>query len=609
MMNIQKTVFTVIFLAITLITFAQSPVYQVKKVDGKEYLLYPVQSGEGLYGIARRFNTTIKILNDLNPDAANGLKTGQIILIPFNRQEISAKVSQPKVEEPKTEEKKEAYIHHLVEKKQTLFAITKMYTISQDELFRVNPELKDGLKTGMVIKIPAKYAATQANVKTPEKQSNKKLVTIKHTVQPHETLYALSRKYKVKVDDIVSQNPETYNGIVIGTDLYIDVKKEIAEKLNLTEASKPVAPVEEIITLSNEEVQYLTHLKDKIKPNQNPIKIAVLLPLTINSSKTDVVNERFQEFYAGFLIAVNEAKNKGVSLEINTFETEKSEEKIADILLDPKLKSMDLIIGPAYSNQISYITDFAFKNKINTIIPFSSKVQNIVTNPYLYQFNPNSGIEVQYFCELMKRKYSTDNLILVNIPGVSFNDGGFSFYNELKNNLMKENINYKIVENTTDLKTIANDILSVDKKNIFVFNTDKYTNVYPYLSFLNQVSSTHQITLYEQYSWKKQSSNTKFNAFSIAPFKPLHNDSIENKYNAAFKKYFNWKNTTSNPRYDLLGYDLGNYFIALIYEFGPQFGWGKTKLPLASGVQSFLRFEREDTHSGFINSQLYQHVK
>jgi len=107
MMNIQKTVFTVIFLAITLITFAQSPVYQVKKVDGKEYLLYPVQSGEGLYGIARRFNTTIKILNDLNPDAANGLKTGQIILIPFNRQEISAKVSQPKVEEPKTEEKKE----------------------------------------------------------------------------------------------------------------------------------------------------------------------------------------------------------------------------------------------------------------------------------------------------------------------------------------------------------------------------------------------------------------------------------------------------------------------------------------------------------------------
>jgi hypothetical protein len=58
-----------------------------------------------------------------------------------------------------------------------------------------------------------------------------------------------------------------------------------------------------------------------------------------------------------------------------------------------------------------------------------------------------------------------------------------------------------------------------------------------------------------------------------------------------------------------LGYDLGNYAIAMIYEFGPQFGWGKTKLPLASGIQSYLRFERSTPSSGFVNTQLYQHEK
>ena len=47
---------------------AQDQNYQIKKIDGKEYLLYPVQQGEGLYGIGRKFDISVKELNELNPE-------------------------------------------------------------------------------------------------------------------------------------------------------------------------------------------------------------------------------------------------------------------------------------------------------------------------------------------------------------------------------------------------------------------------------------------------------------------------------------------------------------------------------------------------------------
>ena len=49
------------------------------------------------------------------------------------------------------------------------------------------------------------------------------------------------------------------------------------------------------------------------------------------------------------------------------------------------LKQMDLIIGPAYQSQVSYVAKFAQENKIKTIIPFSSNITDINTNKYLYQ--------------------------------------------------------------------------------------------------------------------------------------------------------------------------------------------------------------------------------
>lgn len=594
--------------------------YQIKKIDGKEYILYPVQTGEGLFAIGRKFNIAVSDLNTLNPDATNGLKTGQILLIPVTKDSkkaitIAENRENQNIVAKNTNTKETEYIEHVVAKRQTLFAISKKYELTQDELKKHNPELEKGLKTGMKLRIPLLSATEKQEQKElVESESQKikknkkepKTVEIKHIVKPKETLYAISKIYKVDVEDIIKLNPTALASLIIGSELKIEVKRELAatfekEEVKITEPEE-VKPQKTEIT-----PQYLTRLTKNVKPNNTPIKIAVLLPLVIENAKADAVNERFQEFYAGFLMAANEAKNKGVSLELFTFDTEKTEERMIEVLQNPVLKTVDIIIGPAYSNQVSYLSDFAKENKINAIIPFTSKVADINQNPYLLQFNPSRNIETEYLTNLLTTQYKNENIVFIDLANISDNDAGFECSSNLKQLLNSKNRKFNTIDATIDQTLQTTVAFEKDKSNIVIFNTDKFSSIFPYLSFLNANALEYNILLYEQYSWKNQNAQVKFKSFSIAPFKPLLNDVDFTNYSSNFKRYFNWRITSTNPRYDVLGYDLGNYAIAMIYELGPQFGWGKTKLPLASGIQSYLKFERTTPAGGFVNTQLYQH--
>ena len=50
---------------------------------------------------------------------------------------------------------KEYYMHH-VKQGQTLYSISKAYNVSIEEIERLNPEVKNGLKAGLVLGIPVR---------------------------------------------------------------------------------------------------------------------------------------------------------------------------------------------------------------------------------------------------------------------------------------------------------------------------------------------------------------------------------------------------------------------------------------------------------------------
>jgi LysM repeat protein len=100
---------------------------------------YLVKPKETLFGISRKFGVTIEALKTANPALKDGLKIDMKLLIP----------------EPSITQLKDSvdYILHRVVKDDTSYNLTKRFEVSETDLLRLNPALKDGLKLGMLLKI------------------------------------------------------------------------------------------------------------------------------------------------------------------------------------------------------------------------------------------------------------------------------------------------------------------------------------------------------------------------------------------------------------------------------------------------------------------------
>lgn len=84
-------------------------------------------------------------------------------------------------------------------------------------------------------------------------------------------------------------------------------------------------------------------------------------------------DKRMVEYYEGFLMAVDSLKRTGVSLDLYVYDSGKDISTLNTILAKNEMKSMNIIIGPMHQNQIKPLSDFAEKNDIRLVIPFSQK--------------------------------------------------------------------------------------------------------------------------------------------------------------------------------------------------------------------------------------------
>lgn len=94
----------------------------------------------------------------------------------------------------------ELMVKYLVSPGETIYGISTKYHVPISRLLEINPELEAGLKVGQVIKIPY-------NAKLVEREKSIASGKVKiHKVQSGETLYSLSRKYNVSINELMKWN-------------------------------------------------------------------------------------------------------------------------------------------------------------------------------------------------------------------------------------------------------------------------------------------------------------------------------------------------------------------------------------------------------------------
>lgn len=150
---------------------------------------YVVRSGDTLWLLAQRYNTTVDAIKNLNGLTSNNLYIGQVLKIP------TAGASGG------------SYFEYVVRSGDTLWLLAQRYNTTVDAIKNLNGLSSNDLSIGQILKIPS-AGATPAP-------------TFEYTVRPGDTLWLLSQRYGTTVDAIKSLNNLSSDILNIGQVLRI----------------------------------------------------------------------------------------------------------------------------------------------------------------------------------------------------------------------------------------------------------------------------------------------------------------------------------------------------------------------------------------------------
>lgn len=132
--------------------------------------IYIVKSGDTLYKIAQKYNTTVDELKNLNDLTTSTLSIGKKLKIPKQINE-------------------EDYITYTVKSGDTLYGIAKKYNTTVADIKKINNLNSNLLNLNQTLKIP-----------------NKEENYINYTVKSGDTLYSIAKKYNTTVTNIKKLN-------------------------------------------------------------------------------------------------------------------------------------------------------------------------------------------------------------------------------------------------------------------------------------------------------------------------------------------------------------------------------------------------------------------
>ncbi|MEQ8423469.1 MAG: LysM peptidoglycan-binding domain-containing protein [Cyclobacteriaceae bacterium] len=217
--------------------YSPSDSVRLETVGGRTFVIHQVDEQETLYGISRRYGASITQILEFNKEADAGLDVGQILRVPY--------VPKP------TAQAQESNDYHIVNPGETLFSISRQYSISVDELKSLNNMTENAISVGQRLNIKTREQAISINVPT-----TGTTVVGFHQVAPKETLFSISRDYGVSVQQLKEWNNLTGSNLDIGQTIRVaepGVKQSIAtseDTVQKVEVSPIIEPKETVVRIS-----------------------------------------------------------------------------------------------------------------------------------------------------------------------------------------------------------------------------------------------------------------------------------------------------------------------------------------------------------------------
>ena len=580
-----------IYLAMAL-TVAPAGMMMAQNTSG--HFLHTVTKGQSLYSISSMYNVPISDIVKLNPGSDERIKVGQVLKIPQTSAENQV-------------------VFHTIQAGETLYKLSVKHGVSVERICRANPGLSvKNFRVGQVIAIPPKSKATsevaiQTPVPAPQVQNTpneplKPKCRDMHKIQRKETVYSISRMYGITEEELIAANPEIKNK-----------KLKKGKFLCIPYAQKQVAETPKTPVQQDDSTLTDAQLFDKNKKESKKIatiKAAVVLPFNTDGTGNKDEQVRMVEYYEGFLMAVDSLKEKGVSIDLYTYDSGKTTASVNQVLSKPEMKTMDVIFGPAHADQVKPMADFAEKHNLRLVVPFTSKGDDVFNNPSVYQINTPQSYLYSEVYEHYLRKFPNAHVVFLDAN--TGHTDKVDFIKGLKEELKNRQMTFKELKgediNPEGMKLVVDSL----RENVIIPTSGRNValiKILPQMIVTSREHPNYNMKLFGYPEWQTYTDDHLASFFELDTYfyssfytNNLFPEAIQ--FTNAYRKWYSKDMANTFPKYGMLGFDTAYFFLLGLHKYGTNFEENMNQMMLTP-IQTGFKFDRVNNWGGFINRKVF----
>lgn len=374
------------------------------------FVAHKVARHETLYSLAKQYNVEVDDIKRYNKQLYSAeLRSGEEIRIPVFAKAAPQQVAQPqqprKVEIMKTRQ-------HIVLPKETKYGIARKYGLTVRELEELNPSV-DVLKPGTMLNVGTDVIDQPVFLEGDTFEY--------YEVKPQETLYGLTLKFEVSKDSLMALNPALQDGLKSGMVLKVPNKGEGVSKFSEEEM--------ETLRTGNEVEGDVNAEKIDLKrsmTNFSTKNIVLMLPYhldkiekdSLETYKTAILDERVLrislDFYSGVLMAIQEAKEMGISTNLQVYDTRQNAQEVSNIINSHNFSNVDAVIGPLLQNTTEAAAGRLQTSHVPVISPLSNRPMRHLDNLFLSR--PTDEMLTEAMLSYLKAHAQGKNLVVIADP-------------------------------------------------------------------------------------------------------------------------------------------------------------------------------------------------
>lgn len=458
-------------------------------------------------------------------------------------------------------------VRHTLQPGETLYQLSRKYGVSVMQILGCNPTVvPDSVRAGDVVLIPSSGVADGGCREM-------------HRIQKGETVWGIARKYGLTVDELLAANPQVESSdykLKKGKMLCIPYPAAQAGAENggaadagATAAARPL---------------------DKIN-------VAMLLPFTSEKGE----GERSIEYYRGFLMAVDKIRQEGTSVSVFAFDEPSDDSQLTAVFEKMRQYGVHLIVGPVYPGHFGSVAAFAAGEGVKVCVPFSSKLQDVATNPQLFLLNAPEQSKAAFAGELVQRTFPDVDLVVVRtgrsneavfasaLAGLVLSRGGRQMY---------VNEGFSAAELEGVLLEGRRTILLPDASDKAAFS-----RIFPAVAAYREAHPAAQVSLMGYPDWLTYAGGSVAELHKADTYVCTHSyynsrQAATVSFEASYRQWFKTGMLDVLPRMGLLGYDSGLSLLKGLSVYGMDFAAQAVDVP---ALQSQVRFRRYAGEGGYVN--------